>query len=79
MKALLIVASGKSSRFGGYPKAFCKIGDSTNVQNTINLTQNLYDKIYVALNHEIYDDYTDLIEGATVLRIARMPLLLCCP
>lgn len=69
MKALLIVASGKSSRFGGNPKAFCKIGDSTNVQNTINLTRNLYDKVYVALNHRIYNDYADLIEGATVLRI----------
>lgn len=49
---LLIVAAGKSSRFGGYPKALAKIGKETNVQNTIRLALPHFDKIYLAVSKE---------------------------
>lgn len=49
---LLIVASGKSSRFGGYPKALATIGNGTNVENTIRLAHPYFEKIYLAVNKE---------------------------
>lgn len=64
--ALLIVAAGKSSRFGGYPKALCNIGDMTNVENTIALASNYFENIYLGLNVETK---TDINVQAKILRI----------
>ena len=47
MNILLIVASGKSSRFGGFPKAFCRIGAITNAENTIEKSKAVIDKVYI--------------------------------
>lgn len=66
---LLILASGKSSRFGGYPKAFCRIGDEIVVQRTIDYGNRYYNKTYLAINREIYPDYNDLVEGCKILAI----------
>lgn len=62
MNALLIVASGKSSRFGGFPKAFCQIGNKLNIQNTIDIAKNYYDIIYVGVNKGTYDKYGDALK-----------------
>lgn len=56
---LLIVASGKSTRFGGYPKAFVPIGDKLVVENTVHLAKPMFDEIYVAVNEETYAVYKD--------------------
>ena len=48
----MIVASGKSSRFGGFPKALAPIGRGTNVENTIRLARPFFNKIYLAVNKE---------------------------
>lgn len=64
--ALLIVAAGKSSRFGGYPKALCNIGNMTNVENTITLASNYFENIYLGLNVETQ---TDISVKAKILRI----------
>ena len=64
--ALLIVAAGKSSRFGGYPKALCNIGSKTNVENTISLAKPYFENIYLGLNVETK---TDIEIDAKVLRI----------
>ena len=64
--ALLIVAAGKSSRFGGYPKALCNIGNQTNVENTISLAKDYFSEIYLGLNVETH---TDLKLDAKVLKI----------
>ena len=64
--ALLIVAAGKSSRFGGYPKALCNIGDMTNVENTIALASNYFENIYLGLNVETK---TDINVQAKILQI----------
>ncbi len=68
-KILIILASGKSSRFGGFPKAFCQIGNKYIVQNTIDRACNFYKKIYLVLNREIYPAYYDKLTGCTVIEI----------
>lgn len=57
MNILLIVASGKSSRFGGFPKAFCQIGEKTNVENTIQQARQYFDKIYLGVNRDTYQKF----------------------
>ena len=68
-KVLLIVAAGKSSRFGGYPKAFCMMGNKMNVENTIEKAKGIFDEIYVGLNVETVEKYRDLKLDAQVLKI----------
>ena len=68
-KVLLIVAAGKSSRFGGYPKAFCMMGNRMNVENTIEKAKSVFDDIYVGLNIETVEQYKDLKLDAHILKI----------
>lgn len=67
--AFLILASGKSSRFGGYPKAFCKIDDSYVAQRTVDLGSPFFDNTYLVINREIYPEYKDVIKGCKTLAI----------
>lgn len=69
MHALLILASGKSSRFGGYPKAFCLIDDTYIAQHTINHGSKFFDKTYLVINREIYPMYKDAVHGCTTIAI----------
>ena len=55
MNVLLIVASGKSSRFGGFPKAFCDLGGKTSLAHTIEKSGEIFDKIYVGVNNQTYE------------------------
>lgn len=68
-KILLIVASGKSTRFGGYPKAFVPIGDRLVVENTVHLARPMFDEIYMAVNEETYGAYKDKIAGCRMFPI----------
>lgn len=67
--AFLILASGKSSRFGGYPKAFCKINGDYIVQRTVDLGSPHFDNTYLVINREIYSEYKDAIKGCKTLSI----------
>ncbi|WP_298022581.1 NTP transferase domain-containing protein [uncultured Dysosmobacter sp.] len=69
MNCLLIVASGKSTRFGGYPKAFVPIGDKLVVENTVHLAKPMFDEIYIAVNEETYAAYKDAITGCRMFPI----------
>lgn len=66
--ALLIVAAGKSSRFGGYPKALCMLKDEMNVDNTIKYARKVFDEIYLGLNVETVNSF-DLNVDAKILSI----------
>lgn len=66
---LLILASGKSSRLGGFPKAFCKLNQNVVAQNTINCACNMYDKIYMAVSKEIYPEYKNKVNGCNMFDI----------
>ncbi len=68
-EALLIVAAGKSSRFGGYPKALCMLKDRMNVENTIDYAKKVFPSIYLGLNTETVEKYSDLKLDAKVLSI----------
>lgn len=68
-RILLIVASGKSSRFGGFPKAFCNIGDKTNADNTISLARCCFDKVYIGVNSSTYEQFSDKIKGCEMFSI----------
>lgn len=52
MDRLVILAAGKSSRFGGFPKSFCDLGGIRNVENTINVARRHFKKIYLVVNKE---------------------------
>lgn len=67
--AFLILASGKSSRFGGYPKAFCKVGDTYVAQRTVDLGSPYFDKTYLVINREIFPRYENVITGCKTLAI----------
>ena len=69
MHAFLILASGKSSRFGGYPKAFCKIDESYVAQRTVDLGSPHFDKTYLVINREVYPEYKDAVKGCKTLAI----------
>lgn len=69
MHAFLILASGKSSRFGGYPKAFCKVGDTYVAQRTVDLGKSYFDQTYLVINKEIYSEYKDAVQGCKTLAI----------
>ncbi len=66
---LLIVAAGKASRFGGFPKAFCEIGAGTNADNTIKQAAPFFEKVYIGVNSETYDLFHDKISGCEMFHI----------
>lgn len=68
-RALLIVAAGKSSRFGGFPKAFAPIGDKTNVENTIQKAWGYYDRVFLGVSRESYPICENRVENCEVFEI----------
>lgn len=69
MNVLLIVAAGKSSRFGGFPKALCRIGNRTNAENTIQQAMKVYDKIYIGVNRDTYAKFNGQIADCEMFSI----------
>lgn len=69
MDVLLILAAGKASRFGGYPKAFCVIDGSNAAQRTVDLGGEYFDRTYLVLNRETYPAYQNAVRGCTTLAI----------
>lgn len=67
--AFLILASGKSSRFGGFPKAFCKVGNTYVAQRTVDLGSRYFDKTYLVVNNEIFLTYKEAVKGCKILAI----------
>ncbi len=68
-KVLLILASGKSSRFGGFPKAFCKIDNSYVAQRTVDLGSPFFDETYLVINKEVFSEYRSAINGCRTVSI----------
>ena len=69
-EALLIVAAGKSSRFNGYPKAFARIGEKMNIENTIwQAAKASYERIYVAVNEETYTKFRHQLDQCEMFSI----------
>ena len=70
MNFLLIVASGKSSRFGGFPKSFCDLGGKTSLAHTIEKSGEIFDKIYVGVNNQTYEKFHDSTAGCEIFAIS---------
>ena len=68
-RILLILAAGKSSRFGGFPKAFCRFGDEYLAQKTVDLASSYYGTVYIAVNDEVYPEFRDALENCHVIHI----------
>ncbi len=68
-RVLLILAAGKSSRFGGFPKAFCRFGDEYLAQKTVDLASDYYRSVYVAVNDEVYPEYKGAVRGCDIIHI----------
>jgi len=66
---LLVLASGKSSRFGGFPKTFCKVDNSYVAQRTIDLAKSYFESCYLVVNKEIFPGYKDRITGCKTFGI----------
>lgn len=69
MKTLLILASGYSSRFGGFPKAFCQINGKYNVQRTIDIAKKFFSTIYVVVNEKTFNMFKNSINDAIMIKI----------
>lgn len=67
---LLILAAGKSSRFGGYPKAFCKVGGKMVAQRTAEMGAPYFDETYLAINKELFGKYKNSVNVCKILAIA---------
>lgn len=65
----IIVASGKASRFGGFPKAFCEIGGEKNINRISRLLAPLVRKVYAILNPVIYERYKDSVYCCELVEI----------
>ena len=68
-RILLIVAAGKSTRFGGVPKAFCSLGDRVNVENAIFYAKPYFDKIFVGVNEETFPNVKDIMCNVNIFPI----------
>lgn len=66
---LLIVASGKSSRFGGFPKAFCRLGNVMNAENTAAIARKCYDKVYIGVNSKTFHEFNGKFQGGEMFPI----------
>ncbi len=66
---LLIVAAGKASRFGGFPKAFCNIGTTTNVENTIKQADRFFQNVYLGVNRDTFARFRDQIDHCEMFPI----------
>ena len=69
MEVLLLVAAGKSSRFGGFPKAFCDIKGKKVLENSIEVASPFFDKIYVGVSESVFKDYKNRIQNCEIFGI----------
>lgn len=60
-KILVFVASGFSTRMGGFPKALAKVGDSRVIINAINNSEKYYDDIYIICNSMTKSKFDEVI------------------
>lgn len=60
-KILLFVASGFSTRMGGYPKALAKVGNSRVILNAISNAEKYYDDIFIISNSMTKPQFEEVI------------------
>ena len=65
-KVLIFVASGYSTRMGGFPKALAKVGEKCVIVNAIELAAPYYDNIFVIANPTTFPAFQTELEHHTL-------------
>lgn len=65
-KILVFVASGFSTRMGGFPKGLAKVNDVPVIANAINNAAPYYESIYVICNFKTEDQFKNIFEEYNV-------------
>lgn len=60
-KILVFVASGLSTRMGGFPKALAKVGNTCVILNAIDCATRFYDDIYIITNGKVKPSFDEVI------------------
>lgn len=63
---LIIIAAGNSSRMGSLPKAVLSVGGVPNLENTVQIGQAYFDKIYVVANNKTKNIYESVLKRYNV-------------
>lgn len=69
MKTLLIAAAGKSTRFGGEPKAFATVLGEVNVVRTIRLARKYFSDIRVIVSEDMKEMARKVLTGVPLIPI----------
>ena len=69
MNTLLIAASGKSTRFGGEPKAFAPVLGEVNVARTIRLARGYFSDIRVIVSEDTKKMAQEALPGVPLIPI----------
>ena len=72
MNTLLIAASGKSTRFGGEPKAFAPVLGEVNVARTIRLARGYFSDIRVIVSEDTKKMGQEALPGVPSCGICRI-------
>lgn len=67
-KILIFVASGFSTRMGGFPKALAKVDEQPVILSAIMNANKFYDYIYVVCNQMTYSAFCDVIQDDALVR-----------
>ena len=62
-KILIFVASGLSTRMGGFPKALAQVGDTRVILNAINCADQYYDDIFIITNGKVKPSFDEVISN----------------
>jgi len=60
-KILIFVASGLSTRMGGFPKALAKVGNTRVILNAIDCARRFYDGIFIITNGKVKPSFDEVI------------------
>lgn len=60
-KILVFVASGLSTRMGGFPKALAQVGNTRVILNAINCANQYYDDIFIITNGKVKPSFDEVI------------------
>lgn len=64
MKRILVfVASGLSTRMGGFPKALAQVGNTRVILNAINCAEQYYDDIFIITNGKVKPSFDEVISN----------------
>ena len=64
MKRILVfVASGLSTRMGGFPKALAQVGNTRVILNAINCANQYYDDIFIITNGRVKPSFDEVISN----------------